>query len=497
MMRERFQAVDSSNAALNDSIKYSFVLNWGHQLIAGITTFVVAIFLTPADFGLLALATMYTGLFRLVISQGLEAALVQRKDLSQAEASAVFWIILLQSILLCGLCLGGSRLWAEWYSASQLADLISALSIMLVIDGLSIVPRALLKRSLRYRKLVGRSMAMEMVGSVVGIYLAVKGHGVWALVYSQVARALTGVLLLWPASRWMPMFRFAPREALDLFRFSGLACLANLAGFFQRQADVMVMGLFFGPVAVGLVRFADRIKEFLSSVATRPISGVSLVNLSLLQDAPARLRERYLSLVELCCTLGIPLMGAAACAAGPITRAVGEQWTGSAIALSLFALMGIFQAFTICTGPLLYAQGRPKLMAGLNWMLGLANLALFCSFAPLLSNLGTDRQVSGIAGLRFLLFAALFVPANLYVMKKMLGVSLRDYAKAGRKGVLVLLTILVALIPTLVLSAEMAHPRVRMLILAMVGLAGGGIGLWFFEPNVRARIRAIRRRCPS
>ncbi len=155
-----------------------------------------------------------------------------------------------------------------------------------------------MRRDLNMRPLAVRTNISVIFGGIVGVVFAFIFRNVWALVAQQLATSACDVLVLWWYSDWRPKFRFAWWAAKDLLSFSIGSSLASLGVFVNGRADVLITGLFFGGVAVGLYRFASRLVDTVVSVTVTSLQGASLPELSRYQDNPARFRERMKSVLR-------------------------------------------------------------------------------------------------------------------------------------------------------------------------------------------------------
>ena len=165
---------------------------------------ILARLLTPADFGLVAMAGVFIALLEVLVRQGFSAAITQREDLEPAHESTAFWTNLVLSGFM-GLALWASAGWvAKLYSAPDLAPVVRWLSVVLPLRALVAVPVGLLQRRLAFRVLAVRSIFGAFVGGVAGVAAAFAGWGVYALVVQQLLGGLAEVLAVWGAAAWWP-----------------------------------------------------------------------------------------------------------------------------------------------------------------------------------------------------------------------------------------------------------------------------------------------------
>jgi O-antigen/teichoic acid export membrane protein len=398
----------------------------GQQVMALIVTFVLAGLLGPKSFGLVAMAMIYIQFVQLALDQGISTAVIQRKELKVEHLDSAFWMNLAWACALAAVSIGLSGWWADLNRQPELQPIIIALSLLLPIQGLIIVQESLLQREMNFKKLALRGNIAALVGGTTGLTAALLGAGVWALVAQQLTGGCASLLTLWAVSRWLPRFRFSRRHARELLSFSTQVFTGNLAVFTSRRVDALMIGLFFGPVAVGLYRLADRLVETLLTFSTRPLQLFSLAHLARLQHDREAFRNGVRTCMRLSTFATVPLMlGLAAC--GPyLIHSLGGQWAPATAALRLLALAGIGKAAIVFTAATLFAAGRPRLRAISEWSLAAVSAATFALAALLLQGTSTSHQVVGMAASRLFLFIVLFLPVNLFLVKITAHISIRS-----------------------------------------------------------------------
>ena len=249
------------------------------------------------------------------------------------------------------------------------------LSILIVVEGLGIVQHALMERQLDFKRLALRSNLSVLLGGAAGIPLALAGAGVWALVAQQLVLETTLLVMMWLLNPWRPGLRFSRPHARELIGFSVSVFAANLAGFVNRRADALLMGIFWGPVAVGLYRLADRLVDVVLEVTMRPVGLVSLPVLSRLQDDPEKLREAVAKCLRTTLLFAVPVLLVVLAASDEIVAVLGTDWEQAGIALQFLCLVGIGKAIAFFTGPVLFAANRPRFRAIMLWVLAAVSTA--------------------------------------------------------------------------------------------------------------------------
>jgi PST family polysaccharide transporter len=400
------------------AVKWAYLMTWAQRGIALLLTFILAAILDPADFGTVAMATAYIIFIELFVAQGMAAAIIQRKDLDRLHLDSVFWLLLGASLALAGVSIALSPLWAAVNGLPQLSSVIAVLSLSIPIKGLTVVQHAVLQREMAFRKLALVAGVTATIGGILGVVLALAGCGVWSLVAQQLVMSALAMAAMWLASDWRPRLRFSWGHVRSLLGFSGGAFAGQVGVYVANQADAVIIGLCFGPVALGLYRLADRIVRLLLQVATRSIQMVALPHFSRLQDDTEGLRAAVLSCVRLSATTTIPAMAILAAAAEPLMALLGSRWAPAATALQILIFLGIAKALTVFTGPLLLARGRVKTSALLVWALGIATAIALTVVGTTMRAAELPQQIFATATTLTIVYVLVFGAGSLVLMRR-------------------------------------------------------------------------------
>jgi teichuronic acid exporter len=412
------------------ALKWAVVMNSGRRAMATVFTFLLAALLGPHDFGVVAVALVFVAFVRMLLEQGFMTAIIQREDLDDAHLDSAFWLNLVWCVVLAAGCVFVAGWWADLNDMPQLGPVIQVLSVMVVLDGLQIVQRAVMERQLDFKRLAIRSNVSVLLGGAVGIPLALAGAGVWALVGQQLMMEIAMVVLIWGMTSWHPRFRFSFRHAHDLVGFSASVFAANLAGFLNRRGDALLIGIFFGPVAVGVYRIADRIVDVVIDVTMRPIGLVSLPVLSRLQADPDELRATVRKLLRTTMLATVPVLMVIFACSDELLAVLGPSWAPAADALKLLCFVGIGKAISFYTGPVLFAASRPRFRAVMLAIVAIVSTATVVAVGAALAGASVHSQVVGMAGSRAILFLPILVPVNLLIISHITGLRLRSLLPA-------------------------------------------------------------------
>src|SRR5262245_53173234 len=173
----------------------------------------MARFLQPEDFGIVAMAIAFTGVYDLLTTAGLSLAAVQRPTITDKQVSTLFWVNLLVGALLCLLCFVTAPFLVSLYNEPRLFWVTAALGAGFFFNAAGVQHSALLQRQLRFADLTTIEVLSLLVSCALGVGMAVSGFGYWALVASTIATPAISSALMWAFTAWVPGL---PRNNADI-----------------------------------------------------------------------------------------------------------------------------------------------------------------------------------------------------------------------------------------------------------------------------------------
>ncbi len=478
-----------SQNSFRKAVKWSYVTQGTEQGVNTALTFVLAYLLGPRDFGIAAMAMAYILFIKLILEQGLVAAIIQRSDLQPEHLDSAFCLNLGLSVLLVGVSISASGWWASVNHTPLLGPVICVLSLSIPLEGLTSVQRALLQRDLDFRSLAIRSFISLVAGGLLGLGLALKGFGVWALVGKQLGTDLVGLVALWKLTHWRPRLKFHLGSMKQLLHFSSGAFLGNLGLFFNTQADALLLGLFFGPVPVGLYRLADKVVKSVVTVALASLQVAAYPNFCRLQNKTEELRASFLDCVRAGSILTIPALAGLAVMSPLLVSALGPKWADTADALRILAVIMMVCPVSNFLGPLLQAVSKPHSLAVIEWAHAIISAGSLVVAGEVLKHSSTWGQVTGMAVTRILTTAMLMAPLVFWLLPKYVGLRPSSIAKTMMPSLCAGAG--TALAAYLACSFTASHILPRWPSIAMVILVGGLAGsaiLLSLDHNLRKTV---------
>lgn len=419
--------IPRSTRPVGGAVAWSFVMN-GARLASTLgTAFILAGLLGPEAFGTVALALIFITLVQMLIQQGVIPAIVQRPDLTWRHLDSAFWLSMALSGVLAVVAVVVSPWWASVNGTPEARNAIWALSSMVLIRGVVVVPEAYLQRDLRYRDLAMRTTVASVAGAAVGIAWALTSPSIWALVAQQIVSAGVGAVIIWAVIDWRPHCAYRASDARDLAGFALKSTLSSVGVFVNTRVDAVLVGVFFGATAIGLYQLSFRLMQSAIEVAVYPIAGVALADLSRQFGSRERMSHRYLSLVSTSTVVGAPMMAIIFASAEPLMTTVGEEWSPAAPALRLLCVVGVITIIGMINSPALQAAGHPGAQAVIVWIGAIVSASTFVIAGALLRDGSTADQVLGMAASRAIVYVALLLPLSQALVARYVGASVGNF----------------------------------------------------------------------
>jgi PST family polysaccharide transporter len=344
-------------------LKWSAASQGSRQGVLLLTTLVLARLLEPSDFGLLGMAMIVIGFVMLFRDLGTAAAIIQKKDLNEEILSSVFWVNVIIGITITVGLYFSAHLVAAFFKEPRLTPVVRILSFSFLFACLGILQQSLLERSMAFPKLARIEIISVLVGSVVGISMALLGFGVYSLVCQSMSTIFINTLLLWILNKWRPQLVFRWRVVREIGGYSANLSAFNALNYFTRSADYLIVGRFLGAEALGYYTLAYRLLLYPLYGIAITIGRVVFPVYSKLQDHEVRFQRAFLKTTASVALIMFPVMlGILAVARPFVYAAFGEQWEPVIQLIVILAPAAMLGSVLVNAGSIYKAKGRTDWM---------------------------------------------------------------------------------------------------------------------------------------
>lgn len=380
---------DNLKGKVARTIKWNLVDRVAQQVLYAVTGVVLARMLTQEEFGLVGALVVFQAFAMMMVDSGFSSALIQRKSPHHLDYTTVFWFNM-------GVATG---LYAIlWFTLPVIAGIFGGdprlvplgrvLFASLPLNAAGIVQANLLMKAMNVKPITVANSFGLVGGAVVGIWMAVRGYGAWAIVGQTLTVAAGKSVTLWFSARWIPGLAFSMRRLRSFFTVgSGVMVTSFLSTFFQNVCSFFI-GNRAGLVSLGYFTQADKWSKMGVMSLSQTLTSSFLPALSQVQDDPERFSRHTRKMNRLTAYAAFPAMGLLAVVAEPVFHALfGLKWDYAIPLFQILCLRGIFTILTLVYAHYILALGRTRLMVWSESVRNILSLVAILVTLPVISNL--------------------------------------------------------------------------------------------------------------
>lgn len=211
------------------------------QGVSLIVTIILARKIAPAEFGAIAIITVFINLANTFATEGLGNALVQKEDVDEIDYSSMFYFGLGISLILYVVNFVFAKPLADFYSIPILIPALRVMGIRIILASVNSVQQAYISRHMKFKKFFFSTLIGTVVSAVVGIALAFAGFGIWALIFQYLVNACLDTFILSFTSGLKIAFLYSHKRVLGLVKFGWkLVVSALLISLYSNIRDLIV-----------------------------------------------------------------------------------------------------------------------------------------------------------------------------------------------------------------------------------------------------------------
>ena len=369
----------SSNNVISNFI-WRFAERCGAQAVQFIVSIVLARLLMPEVYGTIALITVITTILNVFVDSGMGTALIQKKDADSVDFSTVFYfnmcvcIVLYVGLFIC------SPWIAYFYKDATLTPVIRVLGLTIVISGVKNIQQAYVSKTMQFKRFFFSTLGGTIGAAVIGIWMAYKGFGVWALVAQQIFNAMVDTLILWITVKWRPKKEFSFERLKGLFSYGWKLLASSLLDTVYNNIRQLIIGRMYTPSDLA---FYNRGKQFPDLIITNintSIDSVLLPTMSQEQENKERVKIMTRRAIKTSTYIMAPLMMGLAFCATPIIRLIlTEKWLSCVPFMQIFCITSMFYPVHTANLNAIKAMGRSDAYLKLEIIKKVIGMALLLS----------------------------------------------------------------------------------------------------------------------
>ncbi|WP_372714573.1 lipopolysaccharide biosynthesis protein [Ilyobacter sp.] len=353
----------SLKGELKSGVIINFITIYSSIAIKLVIWGVLARLLTPEQFGIVAVVSVFTAFFELMSNMGVGPAVIQNRDLTDGDNSSIFNFTFILGLIFAYGFYEFSYVIAKFYQNEEYIRIGKYLSVSVFFHSLSIVPMSLIRKKREFKKAGAIGVSSDLIIGAITIALAYRGMGYFVLVW----KAILGSLYIFLFSFFLSDLKFKMHFDISPIKkiagFSFYQFMFNLLNYFSKNLDNILIGKYIGVIPLGYYDKAYKLMLYSIQNMTRVITPVLLPILSNYQDKKELLYQSHLKLSKLLAIIGMPLSIFLFFNANEIIFILfGDQWGNSIPVFKILALTVWIQIILSSSGSIFQSTGRTDLL---------------------------------------------------------------------------------------------------------------------------------------
>lgn len=349
-------------------IAWNFVEKMLVQGSSFIISIVLARLLSPSDFGLVGMLSIFVAISDVFIHAGFAKALIQKKDKTDIDYSTAFVTNVSTALIIYVIMFFSAPLIARYYHEPILIEITRVLSINFILGSFNIVQRSRLMSSVNFKALARVNIISVIVGGIIGIVLAYSGFGVWSLVIKTLCTSLVLMIMFPLSSKWKPSIKFSKNSFKQLFGFGSKLMITGIYSVIFRNISTIFIGRYYKSSQLGYYTRASQFSETIAHTVYNVLGTVSFPVLSSLQDDRKHMVSVYKKSLYYTSLIVFPIMILCTLLAKPIILVLlTEKWLPCVALMQWLFLARMFTPVSALNMNILNAIGRSDLFMKLDF----------------------------------------------------------------------------------------------------------------------------------
>lgn len=338
-------------------------------LLQGVT-FIIGIILarllSPSDFGLIGMLSVFLLIINAFVNSGLNSALVQKHNCSSLDYSTVFTVNLAIAITGAVILFFAAPYIAGFYHEPLLTPITRVLGINIILGALNIVHRSQLTIKVDFKSLAQINVINTIVGGTVGIVMAYTDFGVWSLVGQSMTGTLCGMILLPIYSKWKPSIRFSKQSFKQLFGYGSKLLVTSIYSVIINNISTLFIGRTYSSKDLGFYTKANQTPNTISNFIYGILGTVTFPVMSEIKEDKERMLRLYKKALFTTALFVFPMMMLFCMLSKSfIVIALTEKWLPCLTMMQLYCFARMFTPLSALNISVLNASGRSDLFM---WM---------------------------------------------------------------------------------------------------------------------------------
>ena len=390
------------------------------QLVTTVITIVLARILLPEYYGMISIVTIFISLCDVFVTSGMGTALVQKKNVDEEDYNTAFIISISIATFLYIVLFFLAPLISKFYTMDALTLVIRVMALRLPLAAINSIQQAHVQRAMAFKRFFIATLSGTLMSGFVGLYLAMNGYGVWALVFQYLTNITVNTIVLFFVEKWIPKVQFSLDKAKEIYSFGWKVLATELVYTLENNMCGLIIGKMFGAADLAFFDQGKKYPGILVNNINSAINKVMLPAYSRYQEDLKQLKDMLRKSISVGAFLLAPiLIGFAVVSETFISIVLTDKWLFCSPYIKIFCLMYLTRPLETACHQALLAVGKSdtvlRVMIIINSVdFTLLLIAAWCFESVLFIAVGT------------LITALVSLSCFMYCSNKILGYKLRE-----------------------------------------------------------------------
>ena len=326
-MTEKQNNTNNTKMRALSGLMWRFLERFGAQGVTFAVSVVLARLLDPSVYGIVAIVTVFTTILNVFIDSGLGNALIQKKDADDLDFSTVFFFNIFMCTWLYALLFVSAPLIAGFYKMPELTPVLRVMSLTVIVSAVKNVQQAYVSRHLLFKKFFYATLGGTIGAAALGIWMAYRGYGVWALVAQGLFNTVVDTIILWITVQWRPKWEFSLERFRGLYSFGWKLLVSSLIDTCYNNLRQLIIGKLYTAESLAFYNRGYMIPNVFVGNVNTAIDSVLFPVLSGEQSSRDKVRNMTRRSIRVSSYVMWPIMlGIAACARPLVLILLTEKW---------------------------------------------------------------------------------------------------------------------------------------------------------------------------
>ena len=387
---------------------WGFINNGTQQLLNLFFGIFLARLLTPADYGMVGMLTIFSLIAGSLQESGFIAALANKKEITHDDYNAVFWFSITVSFCLYWILFFCAPLIADFYNQPELISLARYSFLGFFIASLGVIPGAYVFRNLMVKQKALATVLALIFSGTTGVLLAYNGFSYWGIATQSIVYISVLNIYLWYKCPWRPIWRWNFTPVREMLGFSSKLLFTNIFNHVNNNIFSIILGRYYSEKEVGQYNQANKWNTMGHSFVSGMIQGVAQPVLANVRDEKERQRRVFRKMLRFTAFVSFPVMlGLSLVAQELIVITLTDKWLRSAVLLQVLCAWGAFAPIAVLYSNLLISRGKSNVYMWNFVALGILQVVAMFSLYPY--GIGTMVRVYVAINILWLLVWQYFV----------------------------------------------------------------------------------------